>query len=59
MKTRIDIDDQLRARAQDLTNFKSKSELVNMALQLYVTVESQKRLEELWGKIEIDEKAYE
>ena len=57
MKTRIDIDDQLMASAQDLTNF--KSELVNMALQLYVTVESQKRLEELWGKIEIDEKAYE
>ena len=50
MKTRIDIDDQLMASAQDLTNFKSKSELVNMALQLYVTVESQKTFGRIVGE---------
>jgi len=48
MKTRIDIDDQLMASAQDLTNF--KSELVNMALQLYVTVESQKTFGRIVGE---------
>ena len=58
MRTSIDIDDQLLAKAHELTGIKSKTELVNLALCLYVTVENQKGLGELWGKIEIEEEAY-
>ncbi|HEY8782095.1 MAG TPA: type II toxin-antitoxin system VapB family antitoxin [Mucilaginibacter sp.] len=59
MRTNIDIDDQLMAKAQKLTNIKTKKILVENALRLYVTVENQKKLLELWGKIEVDDKAYE
>lgn len=59
MKTNIDIDDKLMDKAQKLTNIKSKKILVDNALRLYVTVESQKKLIELWGNVEVDDKAYE
>lgn len=59
MRTNIEIDDQLMARAQKLTKIKTKKILVNNALRLYVTVESQKKLLELWGNVEVDDKAYE
>jgi Arc/MetJ family transcription regulator len=59
MRTNIEIDDQLMAKAQKLTNIKTKKILVDNALRLYVTVENQKKLLELWGKIEVDDKAYE
>jgi Arc/MetJ family transcription regulator len=59
MRTNIEIDDQLMAKAQKLTNIKTKRILVDNALRLYVTIENQKRLLDLWGKIEIDDKAYE
>jgi len=59
MRTTIEIDDQLMARAQKLTNIKTKKILVDNALRLYVTVENQKKILELWGKVEIDDKAYE
>jgi Arc/MetJ family transcription regulator len=59
MRTNIEIDDQLMAKAQKLTNIKTKKTLVDNALRLYVTVENQKKLLELWGKIEVDDKAYE
>lgn len=59
MRTNIEIDDQLMAKAQRLTNIKTKKILVDNALRLYVTIENQKKLSELWGKIEVDDKAYE
>ncbi len=59
MRTNIEIDDQLMARAQKLTNIKTKKILVDNALRLYVTIENQKKLLELWGKVEVDDKAYE
>jgi len=59
MRTNIEIDDQLMAKAQKLTNIKTKKKLVDNALRLYVTIENQKKLMELWGKIEIDDEAYE
>ena len=59
MRTNIEIDDQLMARAQKLTNIKTKKILVDNALRLYVTVENQKKLLELWGKVEVDDKAFE
>ena len=59
MRTNIEIDDQLMAKAQKLTNIKTKKILVDNALRLFVTIENQKKLLELWGKIEVDDKAYE
>jgi Arc/MetJ family transcription regulator len=59
MRTNIEIDDQLMAKAQKLTNIKTKKILVDNALRLYVTIENQKKLLELWGKIEVDDKVYE
>ncbi|MES2111144.1 MAG: type II toxin-antitoxin system VapB family antitoxin [Bacteroidota bacterium] len=59
MRTNIEIDDQLMAKAQKLTNIKTKKILVDNALRLYVTIESQKKLIELWGNVEVDDKAYE
>jgi Arc/MetJ family transcription regulator len=59
MRTNIEIDDQLMAKAQKLTNIKTKKILVDNALRLYVTIENQKKLLELWGKVEVDDKAYE
>jgi Arc/MetJ family transcription regulator len=55
VKTTIEIDGQLMAQAQRLSNTKDKSVVVDKALRLYVTVESQNRLLELWGKIGFDD----
>ena len=52
MRTNIEIDDKLLAKAQKLTNIKSKKILVDNALRLYVTVENQKKLMELWGNVD-------
>jgi Arc/MetJ family transcription regulator len=59
MRTNIEIDDTLMAKAQKLSNIKTKKVIVERALQLYVTIENQKKLLDLWGKIEIDDKAYQ
>ena len=59
MRTNIDIDDTLMAKAQKLSKIKTKKAVVESALKLFVTVENQKKLLELWGKVEIDDKAYE
>jgi Arc/MetJ family transcription regulator len=58
MRTNIEINDELMAKAQKLSNIKTKKAVVEEALQLYITIENQKRLRELWGKVEIDDKAY-
>jgi Arc/MetJ family transcription regulator len=58
MRTNIDIDDDLLAKAQKLSNIKTKKALVEKALQLLVSLENQKNLINLWGKVEIDDKAY-
>ena len=55
MRINIDIDDELMAQAQKLTNIKNKNILVDNALRLYVTVENQKKLISLWGRIKVDE----
>lgn len=58
MRTNIEIDDELMAKAQKLSNIKTKKALIEKALQLLVSLENQKNLINLWGKIEIDDKAY-
>ena len=59
MRTNIDIDDTLMAKAQKLSSVKTKKAIVEEALRLYITIENQKKLLDLWGKVAIDDKAYE
>ncbi|QEC75796.1 type II toxin-antitoxin system VapB family antitoxin [Mucilaginibacter ginsenosidivorax] len=59
MRTNIDIDDVLMAKAKKLSNLKTKKAIIEQALKLYVTLENQQKLAELWGKVEIDDKAFE
>jgi len=58
MRTNIDLDNDLIAKAQKLTNIKTKKVIVNNALRLYVAIENQKKLLELWGKVELDDEAF-
>ena len=57
MRTNIDIDDRLILKAKKLGNIKTKKAVVEKALQLFIQVENQKKIIDLWGKVEIDEKA--
>lgn len=59
MRTNIEIDDELMAKALKASNIKTKKDVVTKALQLLVTMESQKSLLSFWGKVEIDDQAYQ
>lgn len=59
MRTNIDIDDALMAKAQKLSNIKTKKAIVEEALRLYITIENQRKLATLRGKIALDDKAFE
>ncbi|MES2278965.1 MAG: type II toxin-antitoxin system VapB family antitoxin [Bacteroidota bacterium] len=59
MRTNIDIDDDLMLKAQKLTKMKTKKAVVEKALQLLVQLENQSKLRDLWGKIEMDDKAFQ
>lgn len=58
MRTNIEIDDELLAKVQKATKIKTKKALVEKGLQLLLSMENQKDLINLWGKIEVDDKAY-
>ena len=55
MKMSIEINDNLIAKAQKLSGIQDKNQLIEKALQLFVTIESQKKLENLWDNVEFDE----
>ena len=57
MRTNIDIDDKLIAKAQQLSNIKTKKAVVEKALQLFVQLENQKKLADLRGKVKFFEDA--
>jgi Arc/MetJ family transcription regulator len=59
MRTNIEIDDKLMAKAQKLTKIKTKKAVVEKALEVLVQLENQKILLDYWGKIHLDEKAFE
>jgi Arc/MetJ family transcription regulator len=53
MRTNIDIDDKLIAKAMAAAGKKTKKETVEAALALLVrTAESQKKIRQLYGKLE-------
>jgi Arc/MetJ family transcription regulator len=55
MRTNIDIDDKLILKAKKLGNIKTKKAVVEKALQLFIQIENQKKLIDLWGNVELDE----
>ena len=59
MRTNIEISDDLMAKAQKLGNIKTKKGIVEEALRLYITIENQRKLSALKGKIALDDKAFE
>jgi Arc/MetJ family transcription regulator len=59
MRTNIEINDELMAKAQKLSNIKTKKAVVEEALRLFVAIEDQKKLSAFWGNVEIDDKAYQ
>ena len=58
MRTNIEINDELMAKAQKLTNIKTKKALVEKGLELLISMENQNNLLKLWGKVEVDDQAY-
>jgi len=59
MRTNIEINDELMAKAQKLSNIKTKKAVVEEALRLYITIENQKKLIDLKGKIKLDDVAFQ
>lgn len=59
MKRTIDIDNELINKVKNITGAKTKKEAVDYALRLLVALDNQKNLINLFGKVEIDDKAFE
>ena len=59
MRITIEIDDDLMAKAQLLNNGETKKATVEKALRLYIAIETQKKLRDLYGKIEVDDIAFQ
>ena len=55
MATNLDIDDELIVKAKKIGNHKTKKETVTNALVEYIEKKEQKKVKELFGKIEYDE----
>jgi Arc/MetJ family transcription regulator len=58
MKVNIEINDDLIKKAKNLSGITNESVLIEKTLQFYVAIESQKRLKDLYGKIELDDEAF-
>jgi Arc/MetJ family transcription regulator len=56
MRTNIVIDDQLIEEAMRVSKAKTKKDLINFALEEYISNHKKKNLMDLKGKIEFDEK---
>lgn len=54
MRTNIDIDDRLMEEALRVSNIKTKKEVVEQALDVYIRLLKQKRILELKGKVKWD-----
>lgn len=58
MRTNTEIDDDLMEKALKAGKAKTKKQVVEEALELYVRMQNQEKLLDLWGKIEIDDEPY-
>jgi len=54
MRTNIEIDDDLMARAMAASGNATKRETVHEALQLMVRLSAQEKVKSLYGKVEFD-----
>ncbi len=59
MRTNIDLNDDLLNKVKKITHAKTKKAAIENALQLVITLENQKKLVDLWGQVEVDDKVYE
>ena len=59
MRTNIEIDDDLMEKAIELGHIKTKKGIVEEALRLYITIQNQKKLIDLKGKIKLDDVAFQ
>lgn len=51
MRTNIVLDDELVARAQELSGIKTKREVVDQALRTFIRIQEQTRVRALRGKL--------
>ncbi len=51
MRTNVVLDDELVARAQELTGIKTKKAVIHRALELLVTIRQQDKVRELYGTV--------
>ncbi len=51
MKTNIVFDHKLIKKAQSITGIKNKSELINVALNIFILVNEQAKIKSLRGKV--------
>ncbi len=58
MRTNIEINDELMEKALKAGNSKTKKQVVEKALELFVRMKNQEKLLDFWGKIQIDEEAF-
>ncbi|RWY55441.1 type II toxin-antitoxin system VapB family antitoxin [Mucilaginibacter gilvus] len=52
----IDIDANLLAKAKEISGISDKYILIEKALQLYIALEGQKLILDIWNKVEFDDK---
>ena len=58
MRTNIEIDDKLMAKALQIKNISTKKQAVEKGLELLVRLENQAKILNLWGKVELDDEAF-
>lgn len=58
MKININISEDLLINARKISGIQDDSTLIEKALQLFVAIETQKKLKDLYGKVELDDEAF-
>jgi hypothetical protein len=56
---KVTIDNELIIKAKQLSDIKTNKAIVEKALELFVAIETQKKLKELLGKIALDDIAFQ
>jgi hypothetical protein len=59
LRINFNINDDLLAKAKEVSSIEDEKELIENALQLFIAVENQKQVLSLIGKIDFHEDAFE
>ena len=54
MRTNIDLNDQLVEEARELSGIKTKKDVVEQALRVFIQIQRQTKIRELRGKVQWD-----